>query len=74
MSEICTMQRTTTIAPQVSDVASLFQAWKRTHLGGYRDFISFIVTPSSERSLFLMDVQVTGERHGSLLFNLVTTG
>ena len=57
-----------------ADVTSLFQAWKRTHLGRYKDFISFITTPSGERKLFLKDVQVAGERHGSLLFNLVTTG
>lgn len=68
------MTNSITIAPQVTDVASLFHAWKRTHLGRYKDFISFITTPSGERKLFLMDVQVTGERHGSLLFNLVTTG
>ncbi len=68
------MTNSITIAPQVTDVTSLFQAWKRTHLGRYKDFISFITTPSGERKLFLMDVQVAGERHGSLLFNLVTTG
>lgn len=66
------MTNSVTIAPQVSDVPSLFEAWKLSHIGSYSDFISFITRPSGERSRFLMTVQVTGERHGSLLFNHVT--
>lgn len=66
------MTNSITIAPQVSDVPSLFEAWKQSHIGSYSDFISFITRPSGERSRFLMTVQVTGERHGSLLFNQVT--
>ncbi len=66
------MTNSITIAPQVSNVPSLFEAWKQSHIGSYSDFISFITRPSGERSRFLMTVQVTGERHGSLLFNQVT--
>lgn len=63
-----------TVAPQVSDTASLFQAWKASHIGGYRDFIKFITMPSGERTRFLMTVQVTGSLNGSLMFNQVNTG
>lgn len=68
------MTNSITIAPQVSDVPSLFTAWKQSHVGSYDDFIRFITRPSGERSRFLMTVQVTGERQGSLLFNQVSAG
>lgn len=67
------MNNSVTIAPQVNDTASLFQVWKQSHIGSYSDFISFITTPSGERSRFMMTVKVTGMRQGSLLFNQVTT-
>ncbi len=66
------MTNSITIAPQVSDVPSLFEAWKQFHIGSYSDFISFITRPSGERSRFMITIQVVGERHGSLLFNQVT--
>lgn len=68
------MTNSITIAPQVSDSRSLFEVWLESNIGHYSDFISFITRPSGERSRFLMTVQVTGERHGSLLLNQVTTG
>lgn len=68
------MTNSITIAPQVSDTKSLFLVWKASHLGSYRDFISFITRPSGERSRFLMTVQVTGALHGSLMFNQVSAG
>lgn len=66
------MTNSITIAPQVSDVPSLFEAWKQSHIGSYSDFISFITRPCGERSRFMITIQVVGERHGSLLFNQVT--
>ncbi len=68
------MNNNVTIAPQVSDSPSLFEVWRESHIGGYRDFVDFITRPSGERSRFLMTVQVTGAFHGSLLYNQVTTG
>lgn len=68
------MTNSITIAPQVSDCRSLFEVWRESNIGRYSEFISFITRPSGERSRFLMTVQVTGERHGSLLLNQVTTG
>lgn len=66
------MTNSITIALQVSDVHSLFEAWKQSHIGNHSDFISFITRPSGDRSRFLMTIRVVGERHGSLLFNQVT--
>lgn len=68
------MTNSITIAPQVSNVASLFRFWKQSNVGSYQDFISFITRPSGERSRFLLTVQVTGSHHGSLLYNQVSTG
>ncbi len=68
------MNNNVTIAPQVNNATSLYEVWKQSHIGRYSDFISFITRPSGERSRFLMTIQVTGERHGSLLLNQVTTG
>lgn len=68
------MTNSITIAPQVNDTPGLFQVWKQSNIGSYRDFISFITRPSGERSRFLMTVQVTGTTHGSLLFNQVSAG
>lgn len=67
------MNNNVTIAPQVSDASSLYEVWKQSHVGSYSDFISFITKPCGERSRFMMTVKVTGTRHGSLLFNQVTT-
>lgn len=67
------MSNSITIAPQVNDISSLFQAWKRSHIGSYSDFTHFMTMPSGERTRFLSTLQVTGMRHGSLLFNQVTT-
>lgn len=66
------MTNSITIAPQVSDVPSLFEAWQRSYLGNYSEFISFITRPSGERSRFLMTVEITGALHGYLMFNQVT--
>lgn len=67
------MNNNVTIAPQVSDVASLYQVWRQSHVGSYQDFIRFITTPSGGRSRFLTTVQVTGTFHGSLMYNQVAT-
>ena len=67
------MSNSITIAPQVIDTPALFQGWKRSHIGSYSDFIRFMTKPSGERTRFLSTVQVTGTRHGSLLFNQVTS-
>ena len=68
------MNNNVTIAPQVNNATSLFQVWRQSHIGSYKDFIEFITTPTGERSRFLMTVQATGTIHGSLMFNQVTTG
>ena len=67
------MSNSITIAPQVSDNRSLFEVWRESNIGSYSDFICFMTKPSGERIRFLLAVQVTGESHGSLLFNQVTT-
>lgn len=66
------MTNSITIAPQVGDSRSLFEVWLESNIGRYDDFISFITKPSSERTRFLIAVKVSGELHGSLLFNQVT--
>lgn len=60
------------IAPQISDVSSLFEVWKRSNIGSKGDFVSFISRPSGERMRFLAATQVEVSLHGSLLFNQVT--
>lgn len=60
------------IAPQVSDVSSLYEAWKRFNIGNKGDFVVFITRPSGERMRFLAAAQVEVSLHGSLLFNQVT--
>lgn len=66
------MKNNVTIAPQTGNTAPLFQAWRSTHLGGLRDFIAFMTTPSGERSRFLLDQQVTGAISGTLMLNTIT--
>lgn len=60
------------IAPQISDVSSLFEVWKRSNIGSKGDFVSFLSRPSGERMRFLAATQVEVSLHGSLLFNQVT--
>lgn len=62
-----------TLAPQTDDADTLFQTWRRNHVGNKNDFFAFMTTPSSDRDRFLATVTVNGGLAGRLITNNVTT-